>query len=93
VCIALRSASCLPTRSFVKEFGTLRRKAEHSGSELEVQMLTNLLNTLKNLVSLLRERTHDALMSEVLGIKLWSTAPVRGVKCEQSRLGHFAFIS
>lgn len=63
--------------SFVKEFGALRRKAEHSGSTLEVQMLTNLLHTLKNLVSLLRERTHDALMSEILGIKLWSTAPVR----------------
>jgi len=39
-------------------------------------MLTNLLHTLKDLVSLLRERTHDALMAEILGIKLWNTAPV-----------------
>uniref|UniRef100_A0A7S3QYM0 Uncharacterized protein n=1 Tax=Dunaliella tertiolecta TaxID=3047 RepID=A0A7S3QYM0_DUNTE len=62
-------------KNFVKEFSALRKKAEQSGSELEVKMLTNLLHTLKNLVSLLRERTHDALMSEVLGIKLWNTAP------------------
>lgn len=61
----------------MREFAALRKKAELSPSDMELHMLTQLLHALRNLVSLLRERTHDALLAEVLGIKLWHATPVR----------------
>ena len=64
--------------SLVKQFAALRKKAETNPTDTDLQMLTNLINALKNMVSMLRERTHDALLSEILGIKLWNTAPVGG---------------
>lgn len=49
---------------------------EREPSDAGIMMLTNLINALKCCVSLLRERKHDSILSEVLGIKLWPASPV-----------------
>ncbi|KAJ9509497.1 hypothetical protein QJQ45_001961 [Haematococcus lacustris] len=63
-----------PFNSFVKEFASLRKKVER-GTASE-QLLANLIHALKNCVSILRERKHDSILTEVLGIKLWEALPV-----------------
>lgn len=74
--------------SFVKEFTALRRKVERDPSNTGLMMLANLINALRDCVSLLRERKHDAILSEVLGIKLWGAPPVSAVKQQGQLYGH-----
>lgn len=62
----------------MKELASLRKKVEQGGAgDAELSMLAGLITTLKDLVTQLKERAHDALLSEVLGIKLWCTHTVR----------------
>lgn len=63
--------------SFVKEFAALRKKVERDPSNTGLMMFANLIHALRDCVSLLRERKHDAILTEVLGIKLWGAPPVR----------------
>ncbi|KAL6758121.1 RNA polymerase I-specific transcription initiation factor RRN3-domain-containing protein, partial [Haematococcus lacustris] len=51
------------------------RKKVERGTASE-QLLANLIHALKNCVSILRERKHDSILTEVLGIKLWEALPV-----------------
>ncbi len=57
----------------------MRRRAEKEGPAGGdvVPLLTNFIVVLKDFVSLFRERHHEAILGEVLGIKIWTAAPVR----------------
>lgn len=71
------AAPASPTRSLAKELATLRRKSERDRGELTtVHLLSNMIHALKDCVSALRERKHDALLNEILIIKLWACHPV-----------------
>lgn len=54
---------------------------EDAGAELAVQQLANMLVALSGHVSLLHERLHEALLSQVLGIELWTAPQVRSESC------------
>lgn len=83
------SSSPLPprARSLAKELAALRRKSERDRGELTtVHLLSNMIHALKDCVSALRERKHDALLNEILIIKLWACHPVRCLAMQAASL-------
>jgi len=58
--------------SLVRDLGILKRRLEADVGDSEAEFsLAQLLRALTGCVSALRERKHDALLAEVLGIRLW----------------------
>ena len=69
--------------NLVKELGSMRKKLEKPKGIEDVatsQLLTNMLTAITGNVSSLRERRHDSLLNEVLGIKIWSCQPIIRVR-------------
>eukprot|EP00798_Chlamydomonas_sp_ICE-L_P000589 gene589-2011_t len=56
---------------FLREFRSLRKRNEKEHDEATELMLTNLILALLDCVSVVKERKHDKMVSEVLGIQLW----------------------
>ena len=63
-------------RSLVKQLAALRRKLGNVADEDDEQMMCGLLMALTSSVSALKEGKHEAVLSEVLSIKLWSCCQV-----------------
>ena len=49
---------------------------EREPSEAVFVMMANLILALRDCVSTIREGRHDKIVGEVLGMKLWGSAPV-----------------
>lgn len=63
--------------SLVKELSSLRKKAcDKNALEAAVHLLANMIHAIKDCTSVLRERKHDTLLNEVLGINMWTCAQV-----------------
>lgn len=62
--------------SFVKEFASVKRKAEDAADMDACIGLRHILEALAACVTSLRERKHDALLREVLGINLYRSSQV-----------------
>ena len=61
----------------MKQLVTLRKRVLQCPDEGTVASLLALIGALKDSVSALKERKHDSLLGEVLGIPLWTCHEVR----------------
>eukprot|EP00882_Tetradesmus_deserticola_P032296 GHRQ01036595.1.p2 GENE.GHRQ01036595.1~~GHRQ01036595.1.p2 ORF type:complete len:115 (-),score=43.76 GHRQ01036595.1:8-352(-) len=64
------------TRSFAKELQSLRRKLESGPDAAAEFSLIALIQALTTCVSSLREGVHDAVLTTILSISLWSCSKV-----------------
>jgi hypothetical protein len=64
------------TRSFVKELQSLRRKLESSPDAATEFSLIALVQALTTCASSLKEGIHDAVLTTILSISLWSCTKV-----------------
>lgn len=64
----------------MKELATHRKKLERNSDVANLPLLANLIHAIKDCVASLRERKHDALLNEVLGIRLWGSPLVCGIQ-------------
>jgi hypothetical protein len=69
--------SCSCTCSFVKELQSLRRKLESSPDAAAEFSLIALINALKDVASCLKEGIHDAVLTTILSIGMWSCTKVQ----------------
>ncbi|KAI8468899.1 MAG: RNA polymerase I-specific transcription initiation factor RRN3-domain-containing protein [Monoraphidium minutum] len=70
--------------NLVRDLAALKRRLEADDGDAEASFsLTQLLRALGGCVATLRERKHDALLGEVLGLRMWlATAEVRAALLE-----------
>ena len=61
----------------VQQAATLAARVAGGADPLAPQQLVNLLRALTGCLSLLRQRVHDELLAQALGVSLWSCAQVR----------------
>ena len=71
-----QSASILHDR-VVQQAVTLAARVAGGADALAAQQLVNLLRALTGCLSLLRQRVHDELLAQALGVSLWSCAQVQ----------------
>jgi hypothetical protein len=62
--------------SFVKELQALRRKLEAGHDDAAEFSLVSLLHALRDCAGSIKEGAHDAVLSTVLSISLWSCSNV-----------------
>lgn len=68
-----------PGRSLVRDLAGFKRRVEADSQDVEACFaLVQLLQAVTGSVSVLRERKHDALLAEVLGIRMWLVRRVSG---------------
>lgn len=60
----------------MRQVGDARKKAERDPRQAHWVILAEIINVLRDCVSLIQQHQHESLLAEVLGIKLWSTGPV-----------------
>jgi hypothetical protein len=75
--------------SLVKQLAALRRKVGDVADEDAQRSMCGLLMALTSSVSALKEGKHEAVLSEVLSIRLWSCCQVRssgGIQTDASQI-------
>ncbi len=72
-CFTKQSLCC---RRVVQQASTLAARVAGGTDQLAPQQLVNLLRALTGCLSLLRQRVHDDLIAQALGVSLWSAAQV-----------------
>ena len=60
----------------VQQAATLAARVAGGADPLAPQQLINLLRALTGCLSLLRQRVHDELLAQALGVSLWSCSQV-----------------
>ena len=74
-CMRTDRLRCSPGR-VVQQAATLAARVAGGADPLAPQQLVNLLRALTGCLSLLRQRVHDELLAQALGVSLWSCAQV-----------------
>ena len=72
-----KGGSAQAYQNLVREVSQLRRKYETRRDAQTEFGLTSMIKALSSSITYLRERKHEALVSEVLAIKLWACSQVR----------------
>lgn len=76
-CNHVFARAAAPICSFVKELQSLRRKLESSPDDAAAEFsLIALIQALTTCVSALKEGIHDAVLTSILSISLWSCSKV-----------------
>ena len=70
-------SGAVPVARVVQQAATLASRVAGGGDPTAPQQLINLLKALTGCLSLLRQRVHDDLLAQALGVSLWSCAQVR----------------
>jgi hypothetical protein len=75
-----KGSSAQAYQNLVREISQLRRKYESRRDQETEFGLISLIKALSSSITYLRERKHEALVSEVLAIKLWTSSKVIGAE-------------
>jgi hypothetical protein len=68
--------AAVPYNRVVQQAATLSARVAGGADPLAPQQLINLLRALTGCLSLLRQRVHDELLAQALGVSLWSCSQV-----------------